>query len=108
MDTAPHAALRRPELVTDIEASRASEPARALAVMAVYQLSEAGRKASLLWGGDGRALQQLRVQVPIVNVPFRLIYYYNPNAKLGYTSELPWIYLPGKRSGFRFTVGRTF
>ena len=32
---------------------------------------------------------ELRVQVPIVNVPFRLIYYYNPNAKLGYTEELP-------------------
>jgi len=51
---------------------------------------------------------ELRVQVPIVNVPFRLIYYYNPNAKLGYTEELPGIYLPGKRNGFRFTVGRTF
>ena len=51
---------------------------------------------------------ELRVQVPIVNVPFRLIYYYNPNAKLGYTAELPGIFLPGKRSGFRFTVGRTF
>ena len=51
---------------------------------------------------------ELRVQVPIVNVPFRLIYYYNPNARLGYTAELPGIYLPGKRSGFKFTVGRTF
>lgn len=51
---------------------------------------------------------ELRVQVPIVNVPFRLIYYYNPNAKLGYTAELPGIFLPGKRNGFRFTVGRTF
>lgn len=51
---------------------------------------------------------EFRVQVPIVNVPFRLIYYYNPNAKLGYTEELPGIYLPGKRNGFRFTVGRTF
>lgn len=51
---------------------------------------------------------ELRVQVPIVNVPFRLIYYYNPNAKLGVTEELPGIFLPGKRSGFRFTVGRTF
>lgn len=51
---------------------------------------------------------ELRVQVPIVNVPFRLIYYYNPNAKLGQTEELPGIFLPGKRSGFRFTVGRTF
>jgi outer membrane protein insertion porin family len=51
---------------------------------------------------------ELRVQVPIVNVPFRLIYYYNPNAKLGYTTEAPLIFLPGKKSGFKFTVGRTF
>jgi len=51
---------------------------------------------------------ELRVQVPIVNVPFRLIYYYNPNAVVGFTDELPGIFLPGKRSGFKFTVGRTF
>ena len=51
---------------------------------------------------------ELRVQVPIVNVPFRLIYYYNPNGKFGYTEELPNVFLSGKRSGFRFTVGRTF
>jgi len=51
---------------------------------------------------------ELRVQVPIVNVPFRLIYYYNPNAKIGFREELPNLFLPGKRSGFRFTVGRTF
>jgi outer membrane protein insertion porin family len=51
---------------------------------------------------------ELRVQVPIVNVPFRLIYYYNPNADIGFTSQLPGIFLPGKRSGFKFTVGRTF
>jgi outer membrane protein insertion porin family len=51
---------------------------------------------------------ELRVQVPIVNVPFRLIYFYNPNAKIGFTEELPGIFLPGKRNGFRFTVGRTF
>ncbi|CAN5462841.1 hypothetical protein BH10ACI3_BH10ACI3_10280 [soil metagenome] len=51
---------------------------------------------------------EVRVQVPIVNVPFRLIYYYNPRAKVGFTEELPGIYLPGKKSGFRFTVGRTF
>ncbi|MEQ1645766.1 MAG: BamA/TamA family outer membrane protein, partial [Pyrinomonadaceae bacterium] len=51
---------------------------------------------------------ELRVQVPVVNVPFRLIYYYNPNAKFGFTDELPGIFLPGKRNGFRFTVGRTF
>jgi outer membrane protein insertion porin family len=51
---------------------------------------------------------ELRVQVPIVNVPFRLIYYYNPNGKFGVTEQLPGIFLPGKRNGFRFTVGRTF
>jgi outer membrane protein insertion porin family len=51
---------------------------------------------------------ELRVQVPIVNVPFRLIYYYNPHAVIGTTEEVPGIYLPGKRTGFRFTVGRTF
>ena len=51
---------------------------------------------------------EFRVQVPIVNVPFRIYYYYNPNAKIGFTEELPGIFLPGKRSGVRFTVGRTF
>ena len=51
---------------------------------------------------------ELRVQVPIVNVPFRLIYYYNPNAKIGFREEIPNLFLPGKRSGLRFTVGRTF
>jgi outer membrane protein insertion porin family len=51
---------------------------------------------------------ELRVQVPIVNVPFRLIYYYNPNGKFGFTEEVPGLFIPGKRNGFRFTVGRTF
>ncbi|HEY0428724.1 MAG TPA: outer membrane protein assembly factor BamA [Pyrinomonadaceae bacterium] len=60
--------------------------------------------------GDFRASLgvELRVQVPVVNVPFRLIYYYNPNGKFGFTQELPNLFIPGKRSGFRFTVGRTF
>lgn len=51
---------------------------------------------------------ELRVQVPIVNVPFRLIYYFNPNGKFGFTKELPGLFLPGKKNGFRFSVGRTF
>lgn len=51
---------------------------------------------------------ELRVQVPVVNVPFRLIYYYNPNAKIGFTQEVPNFFLPGKRNGFRFSVGKTF
>lgn len=60
--------------------------------------------------GDFRASigLELRVQVPVVNVPFRLIYFYNPNGKFGITDEVPGLFLPGKRSGFRFTVGRTF
>jgi hypothetical protein len=52
--------------VTDASTTSAPapEPARFLTVTAVYQLSEAGRKASLLAGGDGRALQQPKIQVP--------------------------------------------
>src|SRR6185436_5414480 len=37
---------------------------RTLTVTATYLLSEAGRKASLLAGSDGRALQELQIQVP--------------------------------------------
>lgn len=51
---------------------------------------------------------EARIQVPVVNVPFRLIYYYNPNARLGITEEVPGLFLRGKKSGLRFTVGRTF
>lgn len=52
---------------------------------------------------------ELRVQVPVVNVPFRLIYYYNPNARTGFeTINGQPIAFFEKRSGFRFSVGRTF
>lgn len=64
MDTAPRPTLRRPELVATAEQPTTAEPARALTVAVVYQLSEAGRKASLLAGGDGKQVQQLQVQVP--------------------------------------------
>ena len=64
METATRAAVRRPELVTDHDVQPAPEAARHLTVLAIYELSETGRKASLLVGGDGRALQQLKVQVP--------------------------------------------
>lgn len=86
-------------------------------IQALYLRGEV-QQNSLLRGGDsafGKISDykasvgaELRVQVPVVNVPFRLIYYYNPNARLGFTEELPGIFLPGKRNGFRFTVGRTF
>jgi len=40
------------------------EPARALQVAVSYFLSEDGRKASLLTGGNGHEIQELTVQVP--------------------------------------------
>ena len=43
---------------------RAVPSAQSLTVSAVYHLSEAGRKASLLAGGDGAGIQRLTVQVP--------------------------------------------
>src|SRR5438034_850699 len=47
------------------EASTTSEVSRTLHVAVIYRLSEAGRKASLLAGGDGRAVQELTLQVPV-------------------------------------------
>ncbi|HYE16145.1 MAG TPA: BamA/TamA family outer membrane protein, partial [Pyrinomonadaceae bacterium] len=43
---------------------------------------------------------ELRIQLPVVNVPFRFIYAYNPNAKVDFLGE--------KRRTFRFSIGRTF
>lgn len=60
MDTAT---LRGPALVTHASGPAPESP-RALTVTATYLLSEDGRKASLLAGGDGRAVQQLSIQVP--------------------------------------------
>ena len=53
---------RRQESSTTVSTATA-DGNRALAVTASYLLSEEGRKASLLTGGDGRAVQQLTVQV---------------------------------------------
>lgn len=63
MDTAT---FRGPALVTQASAPATATPdsARALTVTATYLLSEDGRKSSLLAGGDGRAVQQLSIQVP--------------------------------------------
>lgn len=41
-----------------------ADAARTLSATAIYLLSEDGRKASLLSGGDGRAVQQVALQVP--------------------------------------------
>lgn len=62
MDTVT-AFARRQESVAPV-ATATLDANRSLAVTATYLLSEEGRKASLLAGGDGRAMQQLTVQVP--------------------------------------------
>lgn len=64
METATHSAFRRAELVTEVPAPGLAETPRVLTVTATYHLSEEGRKASLLVGGDGRAQQQITLQVP--------------------------------------------
>lgn len=51
---------------------------------------------------------ELRVQVPVINVPFRLIYFFNPNARDLVTINTRPFDFGEKRSGFRFSVGRTF
>jgi outer membrane protein insertion porin family len=51
---------------------------------------------------------EFRIQVPIINVPFRLIYAYNPNARTGFVEQLPGIFFSEKKNVFRFSVGRTF
>jgi outer membrane protein insertion porin family len=43
---------------------------------------------------------ELRIQMPVVNVPFRFIYAYNPNAQSTFFVE--------KKRVFRFSIGRTF
>lgn len=58
MDTGTHATASRPHPIHVVDA------AKTLNVTVTYGLSEAGRKASLLNGGDGRARQQLSIQVP--------------------------------------------
>jgi hypothetical protein len=65
METAARPMPFRPELVDATPSgSPAPTSARALVVTATYALSEAGRKASLLAGGDGHTVQHLDVHVP--------------------------------------------
>jgi outer membrane protein insertion porin family len=51
---------------------------------------------------------EIRVQVPILNVPFRLIYAYNPNAREDQVIDGFPFFFNEKKSVFRFSVGRTF
>lgn len=51
---------------------------------------------------------EIRVQVPVLNVPFRLIYAYNPNARKDQVIDGFPFFFDEKKSVFRFSVGRTF
>jgi outer membrane protein insertion porin family len=51
---------------------------------------------------------EVRVQVPVINVPFRLIFAYNPNARENQViNGFPFFFNEKKRV-IRFSVGRTF
>ena len=64
MDTVTAFAPRRQEGLPSVGTLASPEIAKTLTVTVTYFLSEDGRKASLLAGGDGRARQELTVQVP--------------------------------------------
>ncbi|HMG75885.1 MAG TPA: outer membrane protein assembly factor BamA [Pyrinomonadaceae bacterium] len=51
---------------------------------------------------------EVRFQIPILNVPFRLIYAYNPNARQNQIIDGFPFFFNEKKSVFRFSVGRTF
>ena len=72
MDAIAHAATRR--LDSSLHAVSTPAPAipaesvRTLSVTADYRLSEVGRKASLLNGGNGRAEQRVKVVVALTRM----------------------------------------
>jgi outer membrane protein insertion porin family len=49
----------------------------------------------------------VRIQLPVVNVPFRLIYAFNPQARRGLNDQVPLVFNEDKQV-FRFSIGRTF
>lgn len=60
--------------------------------------------------GDYRASlgMEVRVQVPVINVPFRLIFAYNPNARKDQVIDGFPFFFNEKKKVIRFSVGRTF
>ncbi len=51
---------------------------------------------------------EVRVQVPVINVPFRLIFAYNPNARQDQVIDGFPFFFNEKKKVMRFSVGRTF
>src|SRR5919204_6491430 len=64
MESTARLAVRNSPALSEAVVSPAQDLGRTLRVTATYLLSEEGRKASLLSGGDGKALQQLSISVP--------------------------------------------
>jgi len=60
--------------------------------------------------GDYRASlgMEIRVQVPVINVPFRLIFAYNPKARQNQLIDGIPFFFNEKKKVMRFSVGRTF
>ncbi|HEY6805083.1 MAG TPA: outer membrane protein assembly factor BamA [Pyrinomonadaceae bacterium] len=60
--------------------------------------------------GDYRSSlgMEVRVQVPVINVPFRLIFAYNPNARKDQLIDGFPFFFNEKKKVVRFSVGRTF
>lgn len=60
--------------------------------------------------GDYRSSlgMEVRVQVPVINVPFRLIFAYNPNARTNQLIDGFPFFFNEKKRVVRFSVGRTF
>jgi outer membrane protein insertion porin family len=60
--------------------------------------------------GDFRSSlgMEVRVQVPVINVPFRLIFAYNPNAREDQVIQGFPFFFNEKKKVVRFSVGRTF
>jgi outer membrane protein insertion porin family len=60
--------------------------------------------------GDYRSSlgMEVRVQVPVINVPFRLIFAYNPNARQNQVIDGFPFFFNEKKKVIRFSVGRTF
>jgi outer membrane protein insertion porin family len=51
---------------------------------------------------------EIRVQVPVINVPFRLIFAYNPRAREDQIIDGFPFFFNEKKKVIRFSVGRTF
>jgi hypothetical protein len=68
MEAALQPPTRRQDSSLHVIGARPSAPAQSLTATANYRLSDAGRKASLLIGGDGREHQELAIEIPITRL----------------------------------------